>query len=150
MNIDIAIELKRADHYLQAGNLQQAKEIYEKILDIYPDHPDVLHLLGLIAYQLNHLEKAKMLIQKAILNNTDNPVYHRSLGDVFKDQRRLDKAIENYQMALKLAGPDKILFGSDYPLLPPARYFEEIKEAELTDDEIKKICGSNAAKLLGI
>jgi predicted TIM-barrel fold metal-dependent hydrolase len=57
---------------------------------------------------------------------------------------------EVYQIALKLAGPDKILFGSDYPLLPPARYFDEINKAELTDDEIKKICGLNAAKLLDL
>jgi len=30
-------------------------------LELYPDHPDVLHLLGIIAYQLNHLEKAKAI-----------------------------------------------------------------------------------------
>jgi predicted TIM-barrel fold metal-dependent hydrolase len=57
---------------------------------------------------------------------------------------------EVYPIALKLAGSEKILFGSDYPLLPPARYFDEMNKAELADDEIKKICGLNAAKLLQI
>jgi tetratricopeptide (TPR) repeat protein len=99
---DIAYELKKADHHLQTGNLQKAEEIYKKILDIYPGHPDVLHLLGLISHQLNRLENAKEMIQKAILNNTDNPIYHRSLGDVFKDQGRFDEAIKNYQKALTL------------------------------------------------
>jgi predicted TIM-barrel fold metal-dependent hydrolase len=55
-----------------------------------------------------------------------------------------------YQIALKLAGPEKILFGSDYPLIPPLRYFKEMEEAGLTDDEVRRICGLNAATLLGL
>ena len=55
-----------------------------------------------------------------------------------------------YKYAKEIVGLKKILFGSDYPLLPPARYFDEMKETELTDDEIKKISGLNAAKLLGL
>jgi predicted TIM-barrel fold metal-dependent hydrolase len=52
-----------------------------------------------------------------------------------------------YQIAASIVGVDKILFGSDYPLLPPTRYFGEIKEAGLTKLQIDKICGGNAAKL---
>lgn len=55
-----------------------------------------------------------------------------------------------YRIALELAGEDKILFGSDFPLLPPARYFKEIKQAGLTAEQIKNICGANAARLLGL
>src|SRR5437867_2056217 len=38
-------------HY-QAGNLQQAEQIYRAILQVDPYQVDALHLLGLIAYQL--------------------------------------------------------------------------------------------------
>ena len=55
---------------------------------------------------------------------------------------------EIYQVAVNLVGFDKILFGSDYPLLPPARYFNEMEAAGLSDNQIKNICGLNAAKLL--
>ena len=55
---------------------------------------------------------------------------------------------EIYQIAVRLLGADKILFGSDYPLLPPARYFGEIREAGLTKTQIDKICGENATQLL--
>ena len=55
---------------------------------------------------------------------------------------------EIYRLAVQLVGSDKILFGSDYPLLPPQRYFKEMAEAGLPDTQIKKICGMNAAKLL--
>jgi hypothetical protein len=53
-----------------------------------------------------------------------------------------------YSIAIDLIGPDKILFGSDYPLLAPARYFDEMKKAAMTEVQMNKICGENASKLL--
>jgi uncharacterized protein len=55
-----------------------------------------------------------------------------------------------YKTAVDIIGPDKILFGTDYPLLPPSRYFKEIKAAGLSDDQIERICGGNAKKLLDL
>ncbi len=53
-----------------------------------------------------------------------------------------------YQIAEKIIGSASILFGSDYPLLSPARYFRDMDEAGLTPKQKEKICGENAAKLL--
>jgi predicted TIM-barrel fold metal-dependent hydrolase len=55
-----------------------------------------------------------------------------------------------YQYAKTLAGLDKILFGTDYPLLRPKRYFREMEEAGLVSHETKAICGENAKTLLGL
>lgn len=55
---------------------------------------------------------------------------------------------EIYRVAIALAGRDKILWGSDYPLLKPGRYFKEMALAGLTEDEIAALCGNNASKLL--
>jgi len=55
-----------------------------------------------------------------------------------------------YRFAGKLVGYDKILFGTDFPLLKPERYFRELKDAGLTQEEIARICGGNAAFLLGL
>ena len=55
-----------------------------------------------------------------------------------------------YTQAIALAGMDKILFGTDYPLLSPNRYFKEMKSAGLTDMEFGALCGENAKKLLGL
>jgi predicted TIM-barrel fold metal-dependent hydrolase len=57
---------------------------------------------------------------------------------------------EIYALAARILGADRILFGSDFPLLKPGRYFEEMKEAGLPDETIGNICGGNAARLLGI
>ena len=55
-----------------------------------------------------------------------------------------------YRLAIDLIGVDKILFGSDYPLLTPDRYFDEMKIAGLSDAEMQQVCGLNAAKLFNL
>ena len=55
-----------------------------------------------------------------------------------------------YRLAIELVGVGKILFGSDYPLLPPARYFDEMETVGLSKDEMKQICGINAAALFNV
>ena len=57
-----------------------------------------------------------------------------------------DPAIYTY--AIDIIGLDKILFGSDFPLLKPVRYFEEMGKAGISKDQIESICGLNAEKLL--
>ncbi|MCL2209337.1 MAG: amidohydrolase family protein [Treponema sp.] len=54
-----------------------------------------------------------------------------------------------YRAARALNLCDKILFGSDFPILPPSRYINAInEESGFTDDEIEKILGGNALRLL--
>lgn len=55
-----------------------------------------------------------------------------------------------YETAKKCAGIDKILFGSDYPLLKPDRYFKELEQTELTNEDMNKIKGINAANIFGL
>ncbi len=55
-----------------------------------------------------------------------------------------------YRIAVQVVGADKILFGSDFPLIPPVRYFREIEAAGLTEAERRQLCGMNAGRLLGI
>ena len=55
---------------------------------------------------------------------------------------------EIYRLAAEMVGPEKILFGSDYPLLPPKRYFQELETADLKEDWRNLILGKNLARLL--
>ena len=47
------------------------------------------------------------------------------------------------------AGHDRILFGSDYPLLKPRRVIDHVTSAALTAEQRGKILGVNALSLLG-
>lgn len=53
-----------------------------------------------------------------------------------------------YRHAIDIMGREKILFGSDYPLIQPARYFKDLRSAGLSDQEVTDISGKNALKLL--
>ena len=55
-----------------------------------------------------------------------------------------------YQMAIDLVGLDKILFGSDYPLLAPEKYFSEMQRSGLSQKQISRICGLNAKHLFNL
>ena len=55
-----------------------------------------------------------------------------------------------YRLAAELAGPDKILLGTDFPLLKPERYFKEIEQAGVSTAQAEGICGQNAAALLNL
>ena len=55
-----------------------------------------------------------------------------------------------YNQVSQLVGADRILFGSDYPLIPQSRYLKEMGSAGLSEDEKSRILGDNARKLLGV
>ena len=55
-----------------------------------------------------------------------------------------------YAQAIALAGEDKVLFGTDFPLLKPQRYFKEMEQAGLSGSQKTAVCGANAVKILGI
>lgn len=55
-----------------------------------------------------------------------------------------------YGTAVKMIGPGKILFGSDYPLLSPARYLGPIGKCIADRDARAAILGENAARVLKI
>ncbi len=55
-----------------------------------------------------------------------------------------------YETVSRLVGAEKVLFGSDYPLLPQNRLLREIGAAGLPDEARRLITGGNASRLLDI
>jgi len=55
-----------------------------------------------------------------------------------------------YNQVVQLVGSDKILFGSDYPLVAQGRLLKEINSQGLADEVKRLILGDNAQRLLGI
>ena len=53
-----------------------------------------------------------------------------------------------FEIALKITGAGKILFGSDFPLLNFKRYLDSIDKGLANEDDRKKIKGENAAHIL--
>ena len=55
-----------------------------------------------------------------------------------------------YNQVAQLVGADRILFGSDYPLLAQSRLLNEIKSLDLPEETKSLILSGNAQRLLGI
>lgn len=53
-----------------------------------------------------------------------------------------------YRIAADILGPERILFGSDFPLIRPSRYRREMEEGGLSEELQRRIMGENACKLL--
>ena len=45
----------------QQGALEKARALYERVLKLHPNHFDAVHMLGLVAYQQGHLDRAALL-----------------------------------------------------------------------------------------
>ncbi len=54
---------------------------------------------------------------------------------------------EIYRFAVDIVGAEKIVFGSDYPLIEVSRYTADLEKAGLTTEEIELIIGENAKRL---
>jgi tetratricopeptide (TPR) repeat protein len=68
----------------QAGRLTAAEEVYRRILDAEPAHPEALHLLGLIALQSDKPALAVELIEAANDGRPGNAVILSNLAEAFQ------------------------------------------------------------------
>ncbi len=53
-----------------------------------------------------------------------------------------------YKIIKDIGVMDKILFGTDHPLLKPARYYKDFQACGISEKDMKKILGDNAVALL--
>lgn len=54
---------------------------------------------------------------------------------------------EIYKVAVEILGLEKVMFGSDFPLIKPGRYIKELEALGLPKKAMKGILGDNAARL---
>ena len=86
----------------QAGQLQQAEDIYKKILASEPNQADTLHLLGVIASQTGRNETAIDLIGKAIAVDSSVPAFHYNIGFALQSILRIEEAVVHYKKTISL------------------------------------------------
>ena len=99
---EIAERLSSALNHHQSGDLEQAEILYRQVLARMPEHPDALHLYGVLAHQTGRLEEAGKCIARAIELFPQAAGFHNSLGNVRRDEGRGDEAAELYLKTLSL------------------------------------------------
>ena len=68
----------------------------------FPDHPDALHLLGVIAHQRGRQERAIQLIERALAIMPEFAPAHLNLGNALKAAGRRSEALNSYRRAIEL------------------------------------------------
>ena len=94
------LEAALAHH--EAGEFEPAEELYQRILEQAPEHPDALHLRGVLAYQSGRNDAAIKLIERAIAASPQNAAYHSNLGNALRNAGREAEAVASYQRAIAL------------------------------------------------
>ena len=96
----IADLLRTAVAHHNAGRLSAAEKLYCQVLELRPNHPDALHLLGVVASQSGRLSRAAELMGRAIDQKPNFAEAHSNLGTAYKAQGKLDEAVASYERAL--------------------------------------------------
>ncbi|MCL0095538.1 amidohydrolase family protein [Dehalococcoidia bacterium] len=80
------------------------------------------------------------------------PEVARALQNVFYDTAASPFLYrdEIFPCVAELVGEDKILFGSDYPLITQRRIVESLRSLSMSQESKDKILGENARRLLGL
>lgn len=100
MTFDTAATFKEAQDKYQNGALDDAADLYQKVLERDPSHADALHMLGLLAYQVGQVDAAAALIQQAVTVRQPFADAEANLGTVLMALGRLDEALETLKKAV--------------------------------------------------
>jgi len=82
-----------------AGRLDEAETLYDRILDADPEHPDALHLSGILLGQTGRLHDGLARVAKAIARRPDSAEFHINHGNLLRAAGRADAAIDAYRQA---------------------------------------------------
>lgn len=128
----------------QAGRLVEAEALYRQTLAAHPNHPDALHLLGVIASQTGQHELSIKFIELAIRQDGNNSLYHSNRGLALQALKRFEDALESYDRALALR-PDyaEALFNRGVTL----QRLRRLPEAVDSYDRAIAVCADHAEAL---
>lgn len=108
---------------------------FARTIECYPDLKMVLaHLGGLRMWDD---------VRRYLLSAGENVYFDTAYVSFYMGQEEMKELIRDI-------GPERVIFGSDYPWEEPGRAAEIIRSLQLCEAEEQAVLGSNAAKLLGM
>ena len=83
-------------------NFNKAKEFYLKVLHIIPNHPDTLHMLGVIDFQKSEFQSSIKYIRSANILKPNDPNILFNLGNALRSAGNLKEATIAYLDSLNI------------------------------------------------
>ena len=84
----------------EQGKLDEAEAVYRRLLEINPEHTDLLHLLGMIAMRKKSFDSAIELLYKAVRLSPGTDAYEFTLAQALQDAGHPKEALEHYRSVL--------------------------------------------------
>jgi len=106
MNTDIKKILTEANNLNNQGKNEEAKILYFKILEDYPDNPDANHNLAIILIRENKVQEARLHIERFL--STDFPMaeYYNTAGRYYLMINEVDMAISLLEKSIDMNSND--------------------------------------------
>lgn len=99
---EVPYAFQRACALFDGGQLAEAEEVLSQVLAVAPQHPEALHLGGLIAYMLGRAEDGARRMAKSARLQPGNPLVHNNLGLALEASGKPAEAVISYRQALRL------------------------------------------------
>ncbi len=119
-------------HIYPGKSLSSLKKVYQLIQSL-PDQPIILAHWGGGFFFYELMPEVAQAARHVYYDTAASPLLYNP---------------KIYSVAIEILGPSKILFGSDYPLISPRRYFAEMESIGLSPHIQAKIKKLNFQKLL--
>lgn len=74
------------DHH-RSGRHAMAEDLYRQLLRLQPENADLVHLLGILAFNTNRQDEGRALIERSVAMNPGMARYHSNLGSLLVDLR---------------------------------------------------------------
>lgn len=95
-------QLQQSHALLQRGQVGQALDLCNAVLQSVPNQADALNLLALIQKAQGQLDKAIQTLQLSLSRQQSQPAALNNLANIFCDQGRLNEALPLYRRAVTL------------------------------------------------
>ena len=135
INLKEAFKLAVANH--GQNKIKEAQILYNKILEVNPNHSPALNNLGVIFKNLGEIEKAKDCYKKAIEVDPNDADTNYNLGVIFQELGEYQKAKGCYEKVIEIK-PDYINALNNLSVI-----FKNMREYQKAKDCLKRITQLN-------
>ncbi len=101
------LTLVEGEELFQIGDIEGAKEVFERIIDKEPNNVDALNNLGVIFFKEGKIDQAISYFGKVLKINPHHAEALENMGNCFQAKGLFSKALECFEKALTLT-PDNV------------------------------------------
>jgi predicted TPR repeat methyltransferase len=101
-DVTVGEAMRMALVFQQRGQLEEAAQVYRRVLEVAPDHPDIVHFYGVLLHQLGRSDEAIATIERSLTLEPDRAECYNNLGIILRAVERYEEAVAAYTKATEL------------------------------------------------